>query len=211
MHSRFLTWQPNQYLAVDTQIGSENVFQVTDDAIDFRFSLKGYGFKRVGELNRQVYHFGCYRCYYRKVGDVDFTLFAHAQSERADTESAKVYQDIGVACGALAEGIYEIKIVACKLAEYASWAGGVVEGIASGDKFYYGLLARNNVPQKIRVFEDVVVNEFAYQGQSLMFISAGLTFDEIIQSVDLSYIYLQTELSLVDLVAITDGVALSVV
>ena len=200
MYSRFLTWQGNPYLSADTQSVDVNQFTLTDIATDIRFRLKGYGFKKVGEQNRLVYHFGCYQCFYRKVGDIAFIPFAHVQSERADSEDADVYADVFAASGVLGAGQYEVKVVACKLVEFATWGGGVVEGIASGDKFYYDLSARQNVPQRVRVIDNVTIEESAEKGFDPFYLMAGDAFEDILQTADISSVYVETEVNIVEAV-----------
>jgi hypothetical protein len=211
MYSRFVTWQMKPYLDAYSELGDENKFCVTDQAVDIRFNLKGYGFKRNGESNRQIYHFGCYQCFYRKLGEESWKLFAHAQSEREGSESANVYKDIAVTCGKLPEGIYEIKILACKLVEFGAWAGGVVEGIVSNGIFYYNLAARINIPHRVRGVDDVTMQEFSYAGMNPINIFGGTTFDEIIQAIDLPIIEVEMALEPSDEVSVADDVALSVV
>lgn len=208
LYSRFLVWQNNPYKSIDTQAGDENVVRLADIAVDVRFCLKGYGFKRVGEKNRLVHHFGTYKCFYRKVGDPLYTLFANAQSERNDTEADTVYKDIAVAVGKLAEGNYEFKIVANKLSEYLLWGGGVVEGIGAGDVFYYNLSARNHVSPKVRVSNNISIKEFSGAGANPFYVSGGS--DDAIQSLETVHMDLETKINVSSVVALTDGVALSV-
>jgi hypothetical protein len=163
MFSRFVTWQ-EPTVAAKTEVEEQNMFQVGGECLDIRFGLKGYGFKKVGEENRAIYHFGNYKCYLRKVGDTDFKLFANAVCERAATESENVYKDIFVSTGVLEMGEYEVKVEAARLVELKAWSGGVVEGIDDGDQFWHTLQARQALPNHIRVHERIRAIDFANQG-----------------------------------------------
>lgn len=193
MYSRFVTWQKNPTFSNVVKVDDVNQFIVDDESVDLRFSLKGYGFKKVGEQNRTVHHFGCYKCYYREVGTTDWTLFAHVTSARESSEGVSVYKDIGVTSGLIAQAHYEVKVVACRLIELENWAGGVVEGIASGDQFFYDIQARQNLPNKIKVFELIDVADIKEIGFDLISFVAGITFEEVTYLIDTLIIYLPTE------------------
>lgn len=164
MYSRFIVWQSDTKIESQSEIQDVNVFRLAEKALDIRFRLKGYGFKKVGENNRVVYHFGCYKCYYRKFGETEWTLFAHIQSERAGDNEPRVYSDVSVGTGVLEFGVYEFKIEACKLVELSNWSGGIVEGITDGDQFYYNVNARQQLPNKVGAQEDINVEEYFLQG-----------------------------------------------
>jgi hypothetical protein len=185
MYSRFVTWQKNINFSSVVKVDDVNQFTVSDEAMDVRFSLKGYGFKKVGEQNRIVHHFGCYKCYYRKVGDVDWMLFAHVTSARESSEGENVYKDVNVSSGVLLQAQYEVKIVACRLIELENWAGGEVEGIASGDQFFYDLQSRQNLPNKVRATEVVSVLEGVGVGLDIIPLIAGIEFEEVTYCIDL--------------------------
>lgn len=211
MYSRFLTWQSNPYLSADTQVSEVNQFALTEVSTDIRFKLKGYGFKKVGEQNRQVYHFGCYQCFYRKVGDLTFKPFAHVQSERADSEDSDVYQDVFASSGVIGAGLYEVKVVACKLTEFLAWGGGLVEGISSGGKFYYDLSARQNVPQRIRVVDDINIEEMVGHGLDPFYLMAGDAYDEFIQSAEVLFMELELTANLMEtVISVSEAVTVSV-
>jgi len=165
MYSRFIVWQSDTKIENQSEIQDVNLFRLKEGALDIRFRLKGYGFKKVGETNRVIYHFGCYKCFYRKVGETEWTMFAHVQSERADgSNEATLYGDVSVNTGVLEFGLYDFKIEACKLVELSNWSGGVVEGITEGEQFYYAISARQQLPQKVGAQEDINVEEYFLQG-----------------------------------------------
>lgn len=193
MYSRFVTWQNNPNFSSLVKVDDTNQFMIDDEAMDVRFTLKGYGFKKVGEQNRIIYHFGCYKCYYRKVGETDWNLFAHATSARESSEESDVYKDIAVTSGVLAQAQYEVKVVACRLIELASWSGGEVEGIASGEQFFYGLQARQNIPNKVKVYDEVSIEEDKTIAFDLIDILAGIQFEEVTYAIDLLYINLSID------------------
>ena len=160
MYSRFLTWQQRPGTSLATEVADVNSFRIDDESVDIRFKLRGYGFKRAGERNRIIYHFGTYRCFFRRAGAPDFTLFANAVSERADQEDADVYRDIGVTSGLIPRGVYDIRVEAGRLLELETWAGGVMEGIASGSGFVFDLEARQGRRIATRPIERVSTREF---------------------------------------------------
>jgi hypothetical protein len=159
MYSRFIVWQTDTRLDSQAEVQEVNTFCLTEQALDIRFRLKGYGFKKVGETNRVICHFGGYKCYYRKVGDTNWTLFTSIKSERAGDAEPKVYEDISVGTGIIEFGLYEIKIVASELVELSFWSGGIVEGISAGDQFYYNVSARQQLPNKVSAEERILVEE----------------------------------------------------
>lgn len=205
MYSRFVTWQKNPNFSDVVKIDDVNQFLIDDESIDVRFALKGYGFKKVGEQNRTVHHFGCYKCYCRKVGDTDWTLFSHVISARDSSESGNVYKDITVTSGVLLQAHYEVKVVACRLVELENWSGGEVEGIASGDQFFYDLQARQNLPNKIRVSETVNVDDHKDLGFDLMNLVAGVTYDEVIYAIDILTIDLIINAECVDIITVEEN------
>ena len=182
MYARFQIWQQNPRTVLEVEGGDENTFIVDDPSVDVRFTLKGYGFKKSGETNRIIQHFGCYRCFFRKVGDTDFTLFAHVVVQRDSQESVDVYADVGATSGLIDRARYEIKIFACRLVELEAWSGGVVEGIASGDRFYSDLAARQQRATRARVDEPVTIEEdvfLGFKGETNSDGTAKSTFDGI--------------------------------
>jgi hypothetical protein len=201
MYSRFVTWQKNPTFSSVIKIDDANQFIIDDETIDLRFALKGYGFKKVGEQNRTVHHFGCYKCYYRQVGATDWTLFAHATSAREASEGANVYKDITVTSGVLAQGRYEIKIVACRLIELSSWTGGIVEGIGAGDQFFYDVQARQNIPNKSRAIDVANIDEYVVISFDLINILAGIEYDEVVAVMDLLTIECPLAINVYDTVA----------
>lgn len=159
MYSRFQTWQQAPKITLEAEVTDVNEFRVNDASVDIRFGLKGYGFKRAGEKNRVIYHFGSYRCFFRRVGDADFTPFANVLTERADSEDDDVYRDIGVTTGLIPSGQYDIRIEATRLLELEAWSAGIVEGISSGGKFHFDIEARQSRVIKTRPIETVSVQE----------------------------------------------------
>jgi hypothetical protein len=188
MYSRFVTWQKNPTFSSLVKVDDINQFVIDDEAIDLRFALKGYGFKKVGEQNRVIHHFGCYKCYCRKVGATDWKLFAHATSMRDSSEASNVYKDISVSSGVLEKAQYEIKVVACRLIELENWVDGEVEGIASGDQFFYDLQARQNLPNKVKAIDTVEISEDKIIAFDLLDLVAGIQFEEVTYAIDLAYI-----------------------
>lgn len=163
MYSRFVVWQEDPQVSAG-ELDFVNEFTVLDESIDIRFLLKGYGYKpNPTDENLDIYHFGSYRCYYRKQGDLDWILFARAVSERAESDVTNVYADIHVSTGLIENGVYEIKVVAADAEEYSSW-GGTLEGIASGDTFWSGLEARQAIPYKLTPIELITAGESVVLG-----------------------------------------------
>lgn len=164
MYGRFLTWQQDLPVSAQIESGPVNNFVVDSQCIDIRFNLKGYGFKRPGESNRVIYHFGTYKCFFRLIGEPDFTLFARVVSARARTVDPDVYKDVGVSTGLLPQGQYEIKIEADRLEELETWSTGLIEGISGGDRFYDDIECRTDRPIRLAVSEAIPIREFAAQG-----------------------------------------------
>jgi len=194
MYSRFVIWQNDPIIEAQAEINEYNVFRVQEKCLDIRFILKGYGFKKVGEINRAIYHFGCYKCYYKKVGDPQWQMFAHVVSDRAGVSEATVYKDVIVSTGVLEYGTYEIKVEACRLVELSNWPTGVVEGIASGDQFYYDVSARTQAPNKVSKIEEIDVSEFFYAGLDPIFLEVidpeEYSLDGV-QAIDIAYMVLE--------------------
>lgn len=205
MYSRFITWQKNPTFSSLVKSSDLNQFVIDDESMDVRFALKGYGFKKVGEQNRIVHHFGCYKCFYRKIGDTEWTLFSHVTSARESSEESNVYKDIVVTSGALAQGKYEVKIVACRLIELENWSSGIVEGIASGDQFFYDLQARQNLPNRIRVYDDIEIEDYRYISFDVITMLAGIEFEEVTYAIDIVNIDLMIEFSIDETVLVEEN------
>jgi len=198
MYSRFVTWQKNPTFSSLVKASDVNQFIVDDEAMDFRFNLKGYGFKKVGEQNRVVHHFGCYKCFYRKVGEADWNLFAHVMSARESSEGSNVYKDISVTSGSLAQAQYEVKVVACRLIELENWIGGEVEGIASDDQFFYELQARQNIPNRVKVSEAIDVQESLMVAFDIVDLVAGIEYEEVTYAIDMAYMEVPVDISILE-------------
>jgi len=206
MYSRFVTWQRSQNVSGYVESADVNQFIINDDLLDVRFSLKGYGFKKIGEQNRIVHHFGCYKCYYRKYGETDWNLFAHVACERNSSEAPTVYKDVFVSSGVLPQAKYEVKIVACRLVELENWTGGIVEGIASGDRFHYGIEARQNVPLKVKATDNIIIESDFLFGLDPMDLSTGQAYEDITYAVDLAIAEVEIGLDVVEFMIVEDTV-----
>jgi len=166
MFLRYQVWQDVITIAGEVQTAWVNEFRVPYSCVDVRLRLAGYGWKpNVEDENIPVLYEGVYKCYYRKVGDTDWTMFARAIVERASTDDAFVYKDVIVDTGDLEKDIYDIRVEAMRGSEFEAW-GGAIEGISKGGRFWYGLEMRADKPLELYAEDWASVSEYCYCGEN---------------------------------------------
>jgi hypothetical protein len=166
MFLRYQVWQDVVTIAGEIQTSWVNEFRVPYECVDVRLRLFGYGWKpNVEDENIPVLYEGVYKCYYRKVGDTDWTMFARTVVERASTDDAFVYRDVIVDTGYLEKDVYDIRVEAIRGSEFEAW-GGAIEGISKGGRFWYGLEMRADKPLELYGEEVVSVVEASYFGKN---------------------------------------------
>ena len=158
MYTRYHVWQDSTIQTI-TENGWENIIVMGVPSIDFRFKLKGYGWKpSISDTNLVVLHEGRYECYYRERFATTWEKFSTVISERASTDDSTVYKDTFVSLGVVDDKVYEFRIVAVDAQRFASW-GGVIEGIESSTQFWHSDKMRSARPYKIQVSDRVKVRE----------------------------------------------------
>jgi len=160
MYKRTKQWLQAITPSVVSDSGWENTFSLEeDDAVDIRFSLKGYGWKpNASDENLNSLEKGSYKVYYRLSGSGTWLFLARAESNRANQDDTKVYSRTAIATGLLEAGKYEIKIVADKGSKFTAW-GGAIEGIASDGRFWENLQVRKFRTKSSGMSDGIGLNE----------------------------------------------------
>lgn len=141
MYSRTKTWQTPVIDSIENN-GFENIITLGFPCIDFRMKLIGYGWKNnVSDKNLSVLYPGRYEIFFRKIGAISWDHVSTIESTRADYSDDYVYEDTFFSLGPVNEDLYQIKVIASSGPVFGTW-GGILEGISSGENFFYDLMIR---------------------------------------------------------------------